>query len=289
MSFDTQPTFVLDPALEYSAYLHTSVGTIQIELYSDSVPEQVNNFVCLANVGFYDGTAFFRTLPGLFIQGGDPTGTGTGNPGYTFEAETSYPDYSAGVIAYANFAPDQNGSQFFIAVSDLNGVIGTDFPIFGRVIDGMDIVEQIAASDVQATFASPAADQTGVVMLDSVEIVAHPPVSGPFITPSPTTSHPTATPSVEAASVELDAKDIAFVPTEITISASDEPVTIKMVNTGAALHNFAIDSLDIDVDVNPGDTVDVVIPAGTAPGTYDFYCNVPGHKEAGMVGKLVVQ
>ena len=77
--------------------------------------------------------------------------------------------------------------------------------------------------------------------------------------------------------------------TELTINAADEPVTIKMVNTGAALHNFSIDSLDISVDVNPGDTVDVVIPAGTAPGTYDFYCNVPGHKEAGMVGTLTVE
>jgi uncharacterized cupredoxin-like copper-binding protein len=87
----------------------------------------------------------------------------------------------------------------------------------------------------------------------------------------------------------LDARDIAFEPTEITISAADEPVTITMENTGAALHNFAIDALDIDVDVNPGETVTFEIPAGTAPGTYDFYCNVPGHKEAGMVGTLVVE
>ena len=106
-------------------------------------------------------------------------------------------------------------------------------------------------------------------------------------TGSPSAS-PAASPAA-AGTIELDAKDIAFVPTEITINASDEPVTIKMKNTGAALHNFSIDSLKIDVDVNPGETVDIVIPAGTAPGTYDFYCNVPGHKEAGMVGTLIVK
>jgi hypothetical protein len=78
------------------------------------------------------------------------------------------------------------------------------------------------------------------------------------------------------------------VPDEITIQASDLPVTITMVNTGAALHNFNSEALDIDVDVNPGDTVEIEIPAGTAPGTYEFICDVPGHKEAGMVGTLIV-
>jgi uncharacterized cupredoxin-like copper-binding protein len=99
---------------------------------------------------------------------------------------------------------------------------------------------------------------------------------------------PAASPAA-AGALEIDAKDIAFVPTELTIQAADEPVTITMKNTGAALHNFAIDALNIDVDVNPGETVEIVIPAGTAPGTYDFYCNVPGHKEAGMVGTLTVE
>ncbi len=98
---------------------------------------------------------------------------------------------------------------------------------------------------------------------------------------------PVASPS--AGAIVLEAKDIAFEPTELTIKAANEPVTIKMENTGAAMHNFTIDSLNISVDVQPGETVDIVIPAGTAPGTYDFYCNVPGHKEAGMVGKLTVE
>jgi cyclophilin family peptidyl-prolyl cis-trans isomerase/plastocyanin len=291
LSFQTVPANTLDPALEYSAYLHTSLGAIQIELAPRSAPEAVNNFVCLAKAGFYDGTPFFRAIPGLLIQGGDPTGTGTGNPGYTFGVETIDANYPAGVIAYANSAPDQNGSQFFIAVSDLDGAIATDFPVFGRVVDGMNIVEKIAQSNIQATYASPATDQPGVVILESVEIIAHPPVAGPFITPSleGTVIAAATQPAEAAGALQLDAKDIAFVPTELTIQAADEPVTITMKNTGAALHNFAIDALDIDVDVNPGETVEIVIPAGTAPGTYDFYCNVPGHKEAGMVGTLTVE
>ncbi|HET9660307.1 MAG TPA: cupredoxin domain-containing protein, partial [Thermomicrobiales bacterium] len=135
----------------------------------------------------------------------------------------------------------------------------------------------------------------------SPESVASPEVvSAVEATPEVTVSTSSITDAIDAAVAnagtpfvkvipELDAKDIAFVPTEITVDAADEPVTIKMENTGAALHNFSIDSLDISVDVNPGETVDVVIPAGTAPGTYDFYCNVPGHKEAGMVGTLTVE
>ena len=101
---------------------------------------------------------------------------------------------------------------------------------------------------------------------------------------APTVSLPPTTTTV----IELEALDIAFDPTEITIDAADLPVTIRMENVGAALHNFKIEELGIDVDAFPNETVDIVIPAGTAPGTYEFVCNVPGHTEAGMVGTLVI-
>jgi len=101
----------------------------------------------------------------------------------------------------------------------------------------------------------------------------------PTVAIAPTVALPPTTSKV----IELEAKDIAYDPTGITIDAADLPVTIEMTNTGAALHNFSIDALDINVDVQPGESVDIVIPAGTAPGAYDIYCNVPGHKEAGMV------
>ncbi len=101
---------------------------------------------------------------------------------------------------------------------------------------------------------------------------------------APTVAIPPTTTTV----IELEAMDIAFDPTEMTIDAADLPVTIRMENTGAALHNFKIEELDIDVDAFPNETVDIVIPAGTAPGTYEFVCNVPGHTEAGMVGTLII-
>lgn len=100
---------------------------------------------------------------------------------------------------------------------------------------------------------------------------------------------PVASPSAAAAGISLIAKDIAFDPTEITIAASDLPVTITMENTGAAEHDFVIDALDIKVVSAPGETVEIEIPAGTAPGEYQYYCSVPGHKEAGMVGTLIVE
>ncbi len=287
MSFLTEPNFVLDPSLQYFADFHTSRGDFQVRLHAGTAAEEVNNFVCLANAGFYNGTLFFRTLPGLLIQGGDPTGTGTGGPGYNFgDAAPGFNDYSKGVIAYANPSPDRNGSQFFIAASDLTGSIATDFPVFGEVIDGMDVVSAIAETDVQATFASPAADSGDFVVLESVAIVAHAPVAGPFISP---TAVATVAPTAAAEEINLIAKDIAFDPTEITIAASDLPVTITMENTGAAEHDFVIDALDIKVAAAPGETVEIVIPAGTAPGEYQYYCSVPGHKEAGMVGTLTVE
>ncbi len=289
LSFRTRPEFVIDASLEYYADIHTALGTFRVKLDVRQSPEAVNNFVCLANAGFYDGTAFFRTIPGFLVQGGDPTGTGTGGAGYDFPIEPNNTNYAAGAIAYANASPDRNGSQFFIAVGDLNGAIASDFQVFGHVVDGMEVVERIAETNIQATFASPASGHIGVVTIDSVEIVAHPPVAGPFLTPSATSAVVPSAASPSAGAIVLDAKDIAFDPTEITIKAANEPVTIKMENTGAAMHNFTIDSLNISVDVQPGETVDIVIPAGTAPGTYDFYCNVPGHKEAGMVGTLTVE
>jgi len=104
---------------------------------------------------------------------------------------------------------------------------------------------------------------------------------------------PEASPEASAVAlgngINLIAKDIAYEPNELTIQASDLPVTIMMENTGAALHDFSIDSLDILVAADPGETVEIEIPAGTAPGTYEYYCTVPGHKEAGMVGTLVVE
>ena len=98
------------------------------------------------------------------------------------------------------------------------------------------------------------------------------------------------TPSPSDQIIELDARDIAFEPSTITVEVTDLPVTIRMVNTGAAYHGFVIDALDISVETVPGETAEIVIPAGTAPGVYEFYCSIPGHRDgAGMFGALIIE
>jgi len=297
-SWTDPPAMQIDPQRTYVATMSTTMGTIILQLDAANAPIATNNFVCLANAGYYDGTEFHRIASDFLIQGGDATGTGTGNAGYTVPSDPTTGDYPEGAIALANAEPDENGPQFFIAATDLTGLIPDDYPVFGHVVAGQDVVAAISRGPVEfnprGEMSRPIAP-TGIL---SVEISAQDDEVGPPLpTPSlpepppiptvaiaPTVALPPTTPTV----IELEAKDIAFDPTKITIKSADLPVTIRMANSGAAMHNFTIDSLDISVDVQPGETVDVVIPAGTAPGFYDFYCNVPGHKEAGMVGTLFV-
>src|SRR5215210_7482162 len=143
-SYNKQPEMSLDPKKKYQAILHTSRGDIKVDLYADRAPMTVNNFVFLARNGFYDGTTFHRVLDGFMAQGGDPTGTGSGGPGYQFEDEFSS-DLTfdrPGLLAMANSGPNTNGSQFFITfvpTPHLNGL----HTIFGEVVEGMDVVNNI--------------------------------------------------------------------------------------------------------------------------------------------------
>ena len=133
------------------ATIETTKGTIVIELYKDEAPKTVENFVKLAKQGFYDGIIFHRVIPGFMIQTGDPTGTGTGGPGYTFEDEIA-PDLrhdGPGVVSMANAGPNTNGSQFFITLAATHWLDGKH-AIFGRVVEGQVIVEQIAAVERDA-------------------------------------------------------------------------------------------------------------------------------------------
>lgn len=130
------------------ASIETNKGTILVELYSEEVPLTVANFVNLAERGYYDGVKFHRVVPNFVIQGGDPTGTGRGGPGYRFDDEIvpSLRHDSPGVLSMANAGPGTNGSQFFIthvATPHLDG----RHTVFGKVIEGQDIVDQIAAGD----------------------------------------------------------------------------------------------------------------------------------------------
>ena len=125
------------------ATLHTSEGPIELELYPDEAPKTVENFTKLATDGFYDGLAFHRVIPDFMIQGGDPTGTGTGGPGYTFEDEFNNHKVERGALAMANAGPNTNGSQFFIVTADACPWLDGKHTVFGRVSSGMEAVDAI--------------------------------------------------------------------------------------------------------------------------------------------------
>jgi peptidyl-prolyl cis-trans isomerase B (cyclophilin B) len=127
-----------------TATLHTNHGAIAIELFDDDAPKTVDNFLKLSRDGFYDGVIFHRVIPDFMIQGGDPTGTGTGGPGYQFEDEFNQHKVVRGALAMANAGPNTNGSQFFIVTTEAASWLDGKHTVFGRVTDGMDVVDTIS-------------------------------------------------------------------------------------------------------------------------------------------------
>jgi cyclophilin family peptidyl-prolyl cis-trans isomerase len=125
--------------------MHTSEGAIQLELFPEDAPKTVENFTKLAGEGFYDGVIFHRVIPDFMIQGGDPTGTGSGGPGYTFEDEFNEHKIVKGALAMANAGPNTNGSQFFIVTADECSWLDGKHTVFGRVVEGQDVVDRISA------------------------------------------------------------------------------------------------------------------------------------------------
>ncbi|MDY7032655.1 MAG: peptidylprolyl isomerase [Thermodesulfobacteriota bacterium] len=146
--WSTPPAMGIDSEKTYYASLETEKGVIKLELYPKHAPQTVNNFVFLMGEGFYDGVSFHRVISDFMIQGGDPTGTGSGGPGYRFPDETKGNPltHETGVISMANAGPNTNGSQFFITHSPqphLNG----KHTVFGKVVEGQDVVNKIRQGD----------------------------------------------------------------------------------------------------------------------------------------------
>ena len=160
----------IDPSKQYVATLQTNKGTIEAELYPDDAPQTVNNFVNLARAGYYNGTPFHRIVQGFVIQGGDPTGTGTGGPGYKFADEPVRRDYEKGTLAMANAGPNTNGSQFFICLADLRGQLPKNYTIFGKVTSGLDVVDKIAATTTRVGPSGEKSLPTEPVTLESVTL-----------------------------------------------------------------------------------------------------------------------
>jgi peptidyl-prolyl cis-trans isomerase B (cyclophilin B) len=148
MQWENPPEMQIDVEKSYTATLETDKGAIQLELQPKDAPITVNNFVFLAREGFYDGLTFHRVIGDFMIQGGDPTGSGSGGPGYKFEDETKDNPltHETGVISMANAGPNTNGSQFFITHSPQSHLNGRH-TVFGKVTDGQDVVDAVEQGD----------------------------------------------------------------------------------------------------------------------------------------------
>ena len=133
-----------------AATIHTTHGPIDVEFFDEDAPKTVENFRKLASDGFYDGVVFHRVIKDFMIQGGDPTGTGTGGPGYTFEDELNDHKVVRGALAMANAGPDTNGSQFFIVTTDAAPWLDGKHTVFGQITGGMDAVDSIEASETDS-------------------------------------------------------------------------------------------------------------------------------------------
>jgi cyclophilin family peptidyl-prolyl cis-trans isomerase len=130
--------------------MHTNHGAIELELFDGDAPKTVDNFRKLAGDGFYDGVIFHRVIPDFMIQSGDPTGTGTGGPGYSFEDEFNDHPVVRGTLAMANSGPNTNGSQFFIVTADACPWLDGKHTVFGRVTDGLDVVDTISQAETDS-------------------------------------------------------------------------------------------------------------------------------------------
>ncbi len=146
MSYSEPPPMTIDTSKQYAATIETKKGNIGLELFASDVPVTVNNFVFLAREGFYDNTTFHRVIPDVMAQGGDPTGTGTGGPGYKFADEFTRHTHSAGALSMANSGPGTNGSQFFITYTPQSH-LDHKHTVFGQLALGMKILESLENGD----------------------------------------------------------------------------------------------------------------------------------------------
>jgi len=146
-TYSAPPPMTIDTSKQYTATIETEKGNLVLELFASDVPATVNNFVFLARDGFYDGTTFHRVIPGFMAQGGDPTGTGTGNPGYSFPDEFTKHKHVAGTLSMANSGPNTNGCQFFITYAPQPHLDGKH-SVFGQLIEGMDVLEKLKNGDI---------------------------------------------------------------------------------------------------------------------------------------------
>ncbi len=170
LTFSERPEITIDPEKQYFANVETSKGTFRIELRPDIAVQTVNSFVFLARQGYYDGVTFHRVIPGFVAQGGDPTGTGSGSPGYSLPLEPSDVPFERGVVGLARASdPDSGGSQFFVTYAEqpaLNGL----YTVFGVVVEGMEVVDALTPRD-PTNLTTPQPDKGDVIVTIEIEEV----------------------------------------------------------------------------------------------------------------------
>ena len=169
-TYTQAPTTIIDVNKSYSAVIKTTVGDMEAQLNAKETPTTVNNFIFLAKDGYYDNVIFHRVIPGFMIQGGDPTGTGSGGPGYTIKDEFFIGDYNRGVIAMARTSlPNSAGSQFFIMHQDYP--LDKDYVIFGKVTKGLEVVDKIATAKTKLGSDGAMSSPIDPVKILSIEII----------------------------------------------------------------------------------------------------------------------
>ncbi len=171
--YDAHPGTVIAAGTSYTAIVTTNLGDLSFELLADEAPLAVNSFVFLAREGFFDGVVFHRIIPGFMAQAGDPTGSGTGGPGYRFDVETPQRPYVRGSLAMANAGPGTNGSQFFIVFDDLTaqGRLSPDYSLFGQMREGEDALAALEAVPVGARPSGERSMPLEDVRITTVEII----------------------------------------------------------------------------------------------------------------------
>jgi len=169
ISWDTAPKMQIDTEKDYKAIIKTTKGDMEVELFTQDTPITVNNFVFLAREKFYENVKFHRIIKDFMIQGGDPTGTGAGGPGYQFNDEPITKDYERGILAMANAGANTNGSQFFIMHQDY--ALPKNYVIFGKVIGGFDTLDKIAETPTENNGMGEISKPTEDILIKSVEII----------------------------------------------------------------------------------------------------------------------
>ncbi|NTV31322.1 peptidylprolyl isomerase [candidate division WWE3 bacterium] len=167
-TYSSAPEQFLDANKKYQVTMKTSDGDMTIELFNKETPIAANNFAFLVKEGFYDGLSFHRIIKGFMIQGGDPSGDGTGGPGYEIKDEPVTRDYKRGVIAYANSGANTSGSQFFIMHADYP--LPKQYTIFGQVVSGLETIDKIADTPVEGNMYGEQSTPTEPVFIESARL-----------------------------------------------------------------------------------------------------------------------